>query len=99
MRLPKNAVLLDPRRGALHRLGGEAAAMDPSIHFALQQPGRFEDADVFGDGWEGNAEGLRQFGDHGFALGEAGQDGAARGIGESAEGGVQESLGIFNHMV
>ncbi len=45
---------------------------------------------MFGNGRQRNAKGFRQFSDRGFSLGQAGQDGATRGVGKRAEGGVQE---------
>ena len=88
---PEDAVGFDPRGGILHGLGSEAAAVDAAVDFALEQAGGFENAQVLGDGRKGDVEGCGKFGDGGFALGQAGQDGAAGGIGERAESGVEQA--------
>jgi len=98
LRFPERAVLLDPGGGALHRRSGQTTAMDAAIDFTAQQAGGFEDAKMFGDGGEGHAERLGEFGDFGFPLSETGEDGATGGIGERTEGGVKKQR-IFNHMV
>ena len=56
---------------------------------AFDQVGAFEDFEVFGDGREGDVEGCGEFSDGGFAIGEAGEDGTPRGIGERGEGGAE----------
>jgi hypothetical protein len=73
--------------------------MDAAVDFTLEQARGFEHAKMFGDSWEGKGEGLSEFGDGRLALGKAGEDGAAGGIGESGEGGVKRSAVIFNHSV
>jgi len=55
---PEGAVPVDPRGGVLHGLGSEAAAVNASVDFALQKSRGFEDAQMFGDRWQGNIEGL-----------------------------------------
>jgi len=86
---PEYAVVLDPLRGGLHGLGGEAAAMDAAVDFALEEAGGFEHAEMLGDGRKGKGEGRGELGDGGLALGEAGEDGAAGGVGERGEGGIE----------
>ena len=54
--------------------------MNAAINFALEQTRRFQYAQVLGDRGQGNLEGLGQLGDGGFALRQAGQDGAAGGV-------------------
>jgi hypothetical protein len=77
--------------------------VNAAVDFALQKPRGFEDAQVFGNGRQRDVKRFRQFRDGGFALGQARQDGAARGIGECAKGGVERRalglLEIINHMV
>jgi hypothetical protein len=73
--------------------------VDAAIDFAAKEASRFEDAKMFGDGGEGNVEGLGEFGDGGFALRETCEDGATGGVGEGTEGAVQSGGGIVNHMV
>jgi hypothetical protein len=99
---PEGAVVVDPGSGSLHGLGVEAAAVDATIDFAAEQAGGFQDAEMLGDGGEGNGEGCGEGVDGGFALGKASEDGAAGGIGESAEGGVEmrgSGGRIVNHTV
>ena len=95
--------MLNEGGGVLERVGGEAAAVDATFDFALEQAGGFEDAEMLGDGRQGHLEGSGKGLDRGFALGEASEDGAARGVGESAEGGIESGVrrgrGIVNHMV
>ena len=57
LRFPESAVRFDPRGSALHRLSGQAAAVDAAVDFALEQASGFEDAEVFGNGGEGNVKG------------------------------------------
>jgi len=100
---PEAAIGLDPGGGILHRLRRQAAAVDAAVDFAAEQPGGFEDAQVLGDGGERNVEGRCEFGDGGFAEGQAHEDSAAGGISEGPEGRVEGSIGggrrIVNHMV
>jgi len=98
LRFPELAVLRDPVGGLLHRLGRQAEAMDAPVNFAAKQARGFEDAQMLGNGGERHAERFGEIGDFGFAEREASEDGAASGIGESAEGRV-ESGRIFNHTV
>lgn len=76
--------------------------MDAAIDFAAQQAGGFQHAQVLGDRRKGHIEGLGEFANGGFALCQAGEDGAAGVVGESAEdvieGGVRRGR-IINHMV
>jgi hypothetical protein len=69
---PERAVLLEPCSRILHRLGGQSATVNAAIDFAFEQARGFQDAKVFRDGRQRNAEGLRKLRDHGFALREAG---------------------------
>jgi hypothetical protein len=91
--------VLDPLRGSLHGLGDQAAAVNAAVNFTLEEAGRFEDAEMLGDGGERERERLGELGDSGFALSKASEDGAAGGIGEGGEGGVERGGGIVNHMV
>ena len=100
LRFPEGAITLDPGGRVFHRLRRQAAAVYAAVHFAAQKASRFEDAEVFGDGGERYAERLGEFGDHGFTLCEASEDGAAGRIGKSGESGVESGAPeIFNHMV
>jgi hypothetical protein len=80
--------------------------MNAAVDFTAKQARGFEDAEMFGDGGERDVEGSGEFGDSGFALGKTCEDGAAGGVGEGAENGVEQrgrcgrDLGrIVNHMV
>ena len=99
LRLPEGAVLRNPCGGVFHGVGLEATAVDAAIDFAAKKAGGFQNAKMFGDCREGNLKRLGDFGDFGLALREAGEDGAASGIGESAEGGIEGGIGIVNHIV
>jgi hypothetical protein len=73
--------------------------VNAAVNFALQEAGGFENAQMLGDGGEGEGERLGELGDGGFALGETGENGAAGGIGKGGERGVERGIGIVNHMV
>lgn len=99
---PENPVALDPTRGVQHGLGGEAATVDAAVDFALEQAGGFENAQVLGHRRQGNVERRGELADGGLPASQAGENSAAGGIGEGAEGGVEGSAGgekIVNHMV
>jgi hypothetical protein len=53
---------------------------------------------VFGDGGERDVKRFGELGDRRFPESEAGEDGAAGGVGESAKGGVEVGR-IVNHVV
>jgi hypothetical protein len=73
--------------------------VDAAVNFTAKKARRFEDSEMFGDGGEGNVKWLGEFLDRGFALGEAGENGATCGVGKSAEGGIERGDGIVNHVV
>jgi|SRR5579862_1682343 len=54
---------------------------------------------MFGDGGKRNVEWLGEFLDSGFALGETRENGAAGGVGEGTERGVERGRRIVNHVV
>jgi hypothetical protein len=73
-----------------------------AVDFALQKSGGLQHAEVLGDGGERDFKRRGEFADGGLAASQAGQDGAAGGIGQRAEGGVQRGVGggqIVNHVV
>ena len=98
MRFPENTVLLDPAGRLFHGLGNQRAAVHPAIHVPAKKAGGFEHAQVLGNGGEGDGERFGKLGNRRFAEGEAGEDSAARGIGESGKGGVEMGR-IVNHTV
>jgi hypothetical protein len=69
-----------------------------AVDIAAKKSGGFENAQVFGNGRKRNAERFGEFGDGGFSRGQAREDGAAGGIGERAESGIQR-VRIVNHLV
>ena len=73
--------------------------MDAAIDLTPEKSGGFENAQMLGDGRQGDFGRGGQLADGGFALGETSKDGAAGGIGEGPEGGVERRGGIVNHMV
>jgi hypothetical protein len=54
---------------------------------------------MLGDGGERERERLGELRDGRFAVSKTGKDGAAGGVGECGEGGVERCGGIVNHMV
>jgi hypothetical protein len=72
--------------------------VDAAVDFAAQQAGGFQYAQVFGDCGKRNVEWCGEFADGGFAMCQARENSAARGVGEGTEGGVERG-GIVNHMV
>jgi hypothetical protein len=99
LRLPENAVLLEPGGSVLDGVGVETAAVNAAIDFTPQQTGGFEHAEMLGDGRERDVERFGEFADSRFALQKARKYGAAGGVGEGAERAVQSGVGIVNHMV
>ena len=99
MRVPEDAISTDPVGNIFHWRGSEAAMVDPAIDGAGQQAGGFEDAQMFGNGGERDLKRFGELRDGGLAAGQAGQDGAAGGVGEGAESGVEGGRRIVNHMV
>jgi hypothetical protein len=99
LQFPEHTVLLDPCSRISHGLGRKPASMYAAIDLAFEQPCGLQHAQVFRNGGQRNGERLRQLRNHGLTLCEAGQDGAAGGIGERAKRGVQRRGQIVNHMV
>jgi len=73
--------------------------MDAAVNFALQETSGFQHAEMFRDGRKGDRERSCEFLDGSSASGEARENGAARGVGQRAEGDVQRRGGIVNHTV
>lgn len=95
---PEHAVSGDPLFGIFQRFGGESALAGAAGLFLSDEAGVFEDAEMLHDCGERHAVGLGEFGDGGLAEHKCGEDGAAGGIADGAEGGV-EGTSIVNHMV
>ena len=73
--------------------------MDAAVNLPLQQTRRFQHAQVLGNRWKRHVKRLGKLGNFGFAARQPREDGAARGIGERAESGVQRIAEIVNHTV
>ena len=86
---PEGAVLTDPGRGIFHGIGRQAAAVNAPVNLAAQQSRRFQHAQVLGYRRQRHFKRLGQLRHRGFAASQAGQDGAPRGVGERAKGGIQ----------
>ena len=99
MCFPEGPILGNPRRRVLHRFRGQPAAVYAAVDFALQETGSFENPEMLGNRRQRHFERFGQLRNHGFAPRQPGQDGAARGIGERSERGIEHSAGIVNHMV
>ena len=91
--------MLDPGGRVPQGPCGQPAAVHPAVDLALKEACGLQYAHMLRDRWQRNAERFGKFCDHGFTLREAGQDGAAGGIGERTEGGIQGRGGIVNHSV
>jgi len=70
-----------------------------AVDFADKKAGGFENTQMFRDRRQRHGKGRGQSLDGGFTPGEARQDGAAGGVGEGAEGGVELRRRIVNHTV
>ena len=100
LRFPEAAVVLDPGRCVLHRLGAQAAAMDSAVFLPRDEAGGFQHAQVFRYGGERHFVGRGEVADRCCTLAcEARENSAARGVGERSEGGIEHVSSIVNHMV
>ena len=96
--LPEAAVLGNPVFGVLEGSWREPAEAGAADFLLRDEAGVLEDADVLHHSGQGHAVRAGKVGHRGFAEHEGSEDGAAGGVGESAEGGI-EGCGILNHMV
>src|SRR2546426_1028685 len=87
--LPELAVTLHPIGGFLETLRLEPARPPLRIATARDEAGTLEDLEVLRDGGKRHVERLRQLGDRGLALSEAGEDRPSRGIGKRAKRDAQ----------
>ena len=93
---PERAVLRDPVGGRAEWSGIEATVVNAPFTAPLQEPGLFEDLQVFRDRGQRDVEGFRELGDASFSEREAGEDRAARRIRERREGLIEGGR-IVNH--
>jgi len=98
LRFPESPVFRDPRECVAHRRGTERCAAHAPLLLDGREPGALQHAHVLRDGWERHVESRRDLADRQDASGEAGEDVAPRGVGESGEG-VVERPGTVNHVV
>src|SRR5437667_3013290 len=87
--LPVTPVVLDPVGDVLERIGLQPAGPPLCLAAALDQARALEDLEVLGHGRKADLEGLGQFQNRGFTRGQTREDRAARGVGESGEGGAE----------
>lgn len=84
--IPATGKLSDPILRGFEGLRAEADEVDAAFASAIDEAGAFEDAEVAGDGGEGDAERFREGGDGALWLaGEGEEDAAAGGVGEGGE--------------
>jgi len=98
MFIPEVLVIQDPAGNVAQGPGRELERVVTAAAGAADEPGAFEDADVFAEAGEGH---WIWFGEIGYACGAAGKafkDGAARGIGDGVQDAV-DVLGTLNHTV
>ena len=82
-------VLVDPRGQSLEGGRVEVDGLALRVSGFGDQAGLFEDMDMFGDRLLGDSEGLGEFVECRIGARQAGDDGAANGVGEGHEGPVK----------
>jgi len=92
---PELTVVVDPVGGVFKGAGFEAAGAPLGFAATSDEAGTLEDFEMFGNGGHGDGERLGELGDGGFAGDEASENGAARGIGKSGEGGGEMVLHLY----
>src|SRR5574341_2562518 len=92
-------VTVQPIGGAFQRHGFEVATLTSTDFLANQQSSIFENAQVFGNGWERNREGFGQFGHSRITARQSFENGASGRIRQRAKRSIQRIHGIFNHKV
>ena len=87
---PELAIVLDPCGCIFHRPWEQAATMHSAVFVSRDEAGVFEHAQVLRYRGERHLVWRGEVADRSFALAcEAGEDAAARGIGEGGEGGIE----------
>ena len=84
--LPELAIVFGPPGYFAEGRGFEPAGTPLRLSALRDQAGALEDLEVFGDGGRADRERFGEFPYSGFAEGEAREDGATGGVGESGEG-------------
>ena len=95
--VPEFAMPADPPLGYLESVGLDAAAPDPAGFPSHHEPGSFENPKVLEEGGKGHRMRGGKLGDGGVSADQPGERGAADGIGEGAEDGVEGAM--VNHLV
>src|SRR6267143_447304 len=86
---PEPPVVRHPVGDVLERTGSDPAGPPLGLAPAANQTGVFQHLKVSGDSWHAHRKGRSQFRDGGLAGGQAREDGAASGVGESGEGSAE----------
>jgi len=96
--LPELSVVRDPRERIAHRRRMERSPAHSPFLFHRREPGALQHAHVLRDCRERHREARCELADRAIARGEAREDVAPGGVGESEEGGI-EGAGMVNHVV
>src|SRR6266436_164057 len=86
---PEPLVVRQPFSDILERRGANTAWPPLRLARACYQTSVFQNLEVAGNGGHTHGKGRRQFCHRSLAAGQAGEDGAAGGVGERSEGGAQ----------
>src|SRR6266704_2818981 len=99
--VPEAAIVLEPLGDVLERGAFETAGPPLRRAAARDQPGALQHLEMLGDGGTAHRERLGELADRALALGQPGEDGAPRRVGECRERGA-EAIGrhaVMNHSV
>ena len=96
--LPQAPIRLEPRGGVSHRAGHQADTAHPPVPPAAHEARTLEHAEVLADGRQRHGEWAGELAHRGLAPGQPRDDGAAGGVGEGPEDGI-EPREMVNHMV
>jgi len=94
---PDFAVLRDPVGGRSQAVHLDMTGPALTLASTRDETGAFEHLDVFGHGLEADRERLGQLVHRAVAVGEAGEDGAARTVGQRGEHHVEVVVGGSRH--
>lgn len=95
-RLPERPIVAEPRIDGLQRAGIQLVDAVPALSAFPDEAGAAQQAQVFGDGRPGNGKRLGDAAGGPASVAEEIEDGAARGIGQSAE---RAFVGVGNRTV
>jgi hypothetical protein len=99
LKVPSGGTVGEPGLGLFEGRGTGSDEVDATRATALDEAGALEDAQMARDGGRRDRKRFGEDGDRALtALAEADEDGAARGVGESGENGI-DCFGIINHAV